>query len=146
MATELSEHSYALDRQAKLNRRDRRILPFACMVPSVFMAFIAIRIMDGAESVSLATIMISVFLVQVWGTVAGWNTLPTGKMRIVVCSAFLAASLPVIGLIIAGFVTSAIALLPLHFCLLFGLWLQGYWLLWHGGSHTRTSRTGRKGH
>ncbi|WP_405164981.1 hypothetical protein OG203_07665 [Nocardia sp. NBC_01499] len=140
MATELSEHSYALDRQAKLNRRDRRILPFTCMIPSILMAFIAIRIMDGAESAVLATIMISVFVVQVWGTVAGWNTVPAGKSRIAVCSAFLAASLAVIGLIIAGFVTAAIALLPLHFYLLFGLWLQGYWLLWHGGSRPKPSK------
>ncbi|MFI6172970.1 hypothetical protein ACIBCN_39760 [Nocardia sp. NPDC051052] len=136
MATELSEYSYAQDRQAKLNRRDRRIQPFAFMIPSICMAFVAIRIMDGAESAILATIMISVFVVQAWGIVAGWNTVPTGKSRIVVCSAFLAASLAVIGLIIAAFVTAAVALIPLHFYLLFGLWLQGYWHLWHGGSRT----------
>lgn len=119
--------------EERKRRSNQWSVPLPFLVLSGLMAFTGLRDTLGVGDFEAVTLS-AVFLVQLLGIIIGRRRAPTEKTRTAICSAFAAASLAVVGLIVAGLFspTDNGVLWIFYAALIFGLGLQGYHYLWRG--------------
>jgi hypothetical protein len=122
-----------ISREERKRRSNQWSVPLPFLVLSGLLAFTGFRDTLGVGNVG-AVVIAAVLLVQFLGVVVGWRKAPTGKLRLAICGAFVAAGFAVTGLIVADLFSRADdgALWIFYATLIFGLGLQGYYYLWRG--------------
>ncbi|WP_306362443.1 hypothetical protein [Nocardia sp. CC227C] len=120
-----------------MRRSSQATTPLPFMMLTGLIAFTGFR--DSLGAGTSDTIVLSlVLLVQIAGIAAGWRRAPTGTLRLSIGAAFATACIAVGGLLLVGTFGESDAATSAQWIfyplIIFGLALQGYYLLWRGRS------------